>query len=303
MDDEETTHQKSGFEFTKRKRWADLLVSELVNVAILVLSQTGTIIHCDAAVHTVTGYAEDQVLGKNFADLLHQEDTLAFFKAFEGCIASNKELTFYLRIKGSDPRDRSTRLVELKANPFQASDTDECLCVFAMLSPYPTSSINDLDDYLALKLENEQLAARLEALRNGNVSEGTFDSGSDDDADLPMRNISLEENIVDKSERALAQASAALDAAAAAAAAASGQLATSSTYTFATSGETVENPAKKKRRTLEGSQGRVCTACGRDNSPEWRKGPQGPKTLCNACGLRWAKKAKGSTKDGAGDVE
>jgi len=27
-------------------------------------------------------------------------------------------------------------------------------------------------------------------------------------------------------------------------------------------------------------------------SPEWRKGPTGPKTLCNACGLRWAKKEK-----------
>jgi GATA zinc finger len=25
-----------------------------------------------------------------------------------------------------------------------------------------------------------------------------------------------------------------------------------------------------------------------------QKGPQGPKTLCNACGLRWAKKAKKS---------
>jgi len=28
------------------------------------------------------------------------------------------------------------------------------------------------------------------------------------------------------------------------------------------------------------------------DSPEWRKGPTGPKTLCNACGLRWAKKEK-----------
>ncbi|KAK6340192.1 blue light receptor, variant 2 [Orbilia blumenaviensis] len=33
----------------------------------------------------------------------------------------------------------------------------------------------------------------------------------------------------------------------------------------------------------------VCTDCGTLDSPEWRKGPTGPKTLCNACGLRWAK--------------
>ncbi|WVQ79415.1 hypothetical protein IAT38_001512 [Cryptococcus sp. DSM 104549] len=34
----------------------------------------------------------------------------------------------------------------------------------------------------------------------------------------------------------------------------------------------------------------VCVTCGRTDSPEWRKGPLGPKTLCNACGLRWAKR-------------
>ncbi|KAL4781434.1 hypothetical protein BJX76DRAFT_350152 [Aspergillus varians] len=35
-----------------------------------------------------------------------------------------------------------------------------------------------------------------------------------------------------------------------------------------------------------------CADCGKSDSPEWRKGPDGPKTLCNACGLRWAKKEK-----------
>lgn len=34
----------------------------------------------------------------------------------------------------------------------------------------------------------------------------------------------------------------------------------------------------------------VCVTCGRTDSPEWRKGPMGAKTLCNACGLRWAKR-------------
>lgn len=30
----------------------------------------------------------------------------------------------------------------------------------------------------------------------------------------------------------------------------------------------------------------VCTDCGTLDSPEWRKGPSGPKTLCNACGCK-----------------
>ncbi|ORY92570.1 hypothetical protein BCR35DRAFT_260139 [Leucosporidium creatinivorum] len=34
---------------------------------------------------------------------------------------------------------------------------------------------------------------------------------------------------------------------------------------------------------------RSCANCGRSSSAEWRTGPTGPKTLCNACGLRWSK--------------
>ncbi|KAL0074641.1 GATA-type zinc finger transcription factor [Phycomyces blakesleeanus] len=32
-----------------------------------------------------------------------------------------------------------------------------------------------------------------------------------------------------------------------------------------------------------------CHSCNSTQSPEWRKGPMGPRTLCNACGLIWAK--------------
>ncbi|KAG8935464.1 hypothetical protein FRC00_010999 [Tulasnella sp. 408] len=32
-----------------------------------------------------------------------------------------------------------------------------------------------------------------------------------------------------------------------------------------------------------------CVSCGIDNSPEWRKGENGVKNLCNACGLRYAR--------------
>ncbi|KAL2848541.1 hypothetical protein BJY01DRAFT_211510 [Aspergillus pseudoustus] len=48
-----------------------------------------------------------------------------------------------------------------------------------------------------------------------------------------------------------------------------------------------ENEPRKK---LKGEY--RCADCGTSDSPEWRKGPNGPKTLCNACGLRWAKREK-----------
>eukprot|EP01135_Chromosphaera_perkinsii_P003210 Nk52_evm17s238 gene=Nk52_evmTU17s238 len=50
-------------------------------------------------------------------------------------------------------------------------------------------------------------------------------------------------------------------------------------------------PTKKKSfKPLPQSEG--CTECRTKLSPEWRKGPMGPKTLCNACGLRYSKKIK-----------
>jgi hypothetical protein len=49
---------------------------------------------------------------------------------------------------------------------------------------------------------------------------------------------------------------------------------------------------KKFSKKMKAADEYVCTDCGTLDSPEWRKGPSGPKTLCNACGLRWAKKEK-----------
>ncbi|GAA5898065.1 uncharacterized protein JCM6883_000912 [Sporobolomyces salmoneus] len=45
--------------------------------------------------------------------------------------------------------------------------------------------------------------------------------------------------------------------------------------------------------------GRSCQNCGRTDSPEWRSGPTGSKSLCNACGLRWAKVQKGGVPGGS----
>ena len=44
-----------------------------------------------------------------------------------------------------------------------------------------------------------------------------------------------------------------------------------------------------KKKKLKVADEYVCTDCGTLDSPEWRKGPSGPKTLCNACGCeyRW----------------
>lgn len=42
-----------------------------------------------------------------------------------------------------------------------------------------------------------------------------------------------------------------------------------------------------KKKKLRVADEYVCTDCGTLDSPEWRKGPSGPKTLCNACGCMY----------------
>ncbi|KAJ1409824.1 Zinc finger, GATA-type [Sesbania bispinosa] len=54
--------------------------------------------------------------------------------------------------------------------------------------------------------------------------------------------------------------------------------------------DTVTAPKKstpRKRDTADGGEGRKCLHCATDKTPQWRTGPMGPKTLCNACGVRY----------------
>ncbi|KAM7260275.1 hypothetical protein ACFE04_016016 [Oxalis oulophora] len=44
---------------------------------------------------------------------------------------------------------------------------------------------------------------------------------------------------------------------------------------------------KQASRTASTSHGQKCLHCGSEETPQWRAGPMGPKTLCNACGVRY----------------
>jgi len=55
----------------------------------------------------------------------------------------------------------------------------------------------------------------------------------------------------------------------------------------------------KKRKSIELKQANIneentkkCIFCFSVSTPVWRTGPAGPKSLCNACGIRFAKKVR-----------
>jgi len=55
---------------------------------------------------------------------------------------------------------------------------------------------------------------------------------------------------------------------------------------------TFQIPKRRRGRPPIEKSSRVCKNCGAKSTPEWRRGPEGPHTLCNACGLQFIKKQK-----------
>ncbi|XP_020587301.1 GATA transcription factor 4-like [Phalaenopsis equestris] len=47
------------------------------------------------------------------------------------------------------------------------------------------------------------------------------------------------------------------------------------------------NVISKKKQGNNEAGARRCTHCSSEKTPQWRAGPLGPKTLCNACGVRF----------------
>ncbi|RYP82236.1 hypothetical protein DL769_001730 [Monosporascus sp. CRB-8-3] len=57
-----------------------------------------------------------------------------------------------------------------------------------------------------------------------------------------------------------------------------------------------EQRSKDKDSKHNSNSKRACQRCGRTDTPEWRAGPEGRKTLCNVCGLLYAKQRGRSRK-------
>ncbi|XP_038903903.1 GATA transcription factor 12-like [Benincasa hispida] len=56
--------------------------------------------------------------------------------------------------------------------------------------------------------------------------------------------------------------------------------------------ETTVKKSMKKQQQQGAGSGRRCSHCQAQRTPQWRSGPLGPKTLCNACGVRYKKSGR-----------
>lgn len=59
---------------------------------------------------------------------------------------------------------------------------------------------------------------------------------------------------------------------------------------FPTDVATAPSSSIFQSKKIEVEPERVCTQCGSTDTPLWRRGPHGPKSMCNRCGIRWKRK-------------
>lgn len=64
------TKSQPTFEFTKRKRWADILIAGLTGVIMLVLSPGGKTLFCGTAVTELLGWGETDILDLHLNDFI-----------------------------------------------------------------------------------------------------------------------------------------------------------------------------------------------------------------------------------------
>ena len=59
------------WEFTRRKRWADLLMTELSEAIVLVLSPRRKVLFCNPAVREILGWQDGELIDKDFKDFVN----------------------------------------------------------------------------------------------------------------------------------------------------------------------------------------------------------------------------------------
>ncbi|KAG1743930.1 white collar 2 type of transcription factor [Suillus occidentalis] len=293
----------STFEFTKRKRWADLLIHELSEAIIFVLSNECKVLFCSRAISELLGWRDAELIDKDLVDLVNGEDKHAFRASFEQSLRSRMEMLSYVRFKCQNEYTSPAKevLFEVKGYPHYIDDEQYARCFFAVAKPYPSRN--------TAILKTERLQQRLADLRVRMPPPSIAHTGHSTIASMYSSSSMAHRPVGDLPATCYTshQTSTSYD-----------DLVTQTNHhqprsftdppnvltygSYAHTGQQAQHPIednygddaarRKKIRKMHAAEQYVCVTCGRTDSPEWRKGPQGPKTLCNACGLRWAKQVR-----------
>jgi PAS domain S-box-containing protein len=163
-------------EFTKRRNWSQRVVEELKDF-LHILTPDGRIVYLSPSSNHLTGYPQEELVGKFIVDFIHQDDSGIFVREFNESIASGHPLRFFYRFKR---KDNTYTIFESHGHPHLTSEAAQfgpnnaagfCRGFFMMARPYPTKNAALLDSFLEHKIENERLTKRIEELKQEEAEE------------------------------------------------------------------------------------------------------------------------------------
>lgn len=256
--------------------WSERILEDIHGL-VHVLSMSGSILYCSESCLDMTGYQSQEVIGRSLIEFLHMDDRDAFMSHFSLACTSLTRMKTYFRWR---KKDNTYLLLESIGQPKQNYDQ---FSFIAIAQPCSSKTKNLYDTCLELRTENTWLKERLKYLLS-----------QEQEPSHPLPIMSNPTPVIDEMDT--------LD---------KGWVTPSSScdihdflntlqpdsvfgpfYPSSNSSSSSSGDPWKRRKKYREHRHYVCRDCGTTASPEWRKGPIGPKTLCNACGLRWAKKNK-----------
>jgi PAS domain S-box-containing protein len=163
-------------EFTKRRNWSQKVVEELKDL-LHILTPDGRIVYLSPSGKHLTGYPQEELVGRFIVDFIHPDDSGIFVREFNESIASGHALRFFYRFKR---KDGTYTIFESVGHPHLTSEAAQfgpnnaagfCRGFFMMARPYPTKNAALLDSFLEHKIENERLTKRINDLKKEEAEE------------------------------------------------------------------------------------------------------------------------------------
>ncbi|OBZ91144.1 Cutinase gene palindrome-binding protein [Choanephora cucurbitarum] len=323
---QQLTSAKGTTDFRRRKNWSERILVEITGL-LHVLSPTGKILYCSESTHELTGFRPHELVGQPLVDFLHVDDIDVFIRDFQMAFHMRSQIKTYYRFRR---KDDSHVIFEVVGQPKSDHPGQAPQSFFGIAQPVPTRSGNLLDTFLELKTENNWLKKRIDELsaKYGPVNPQREEDSTMTNAPIALDPMSSHHRLSNTYPSSNNHSNTHHDSTHFSPPALPPSNSHHSNdslnhmhthiksdpwldstdmdhHSFHTEDKHVSNPDQdmsadnlerkdkwKRRKKTKGSDEYVCADCGTTSSPEWRKGPQGPKTLCNACGLRWAKKNK-----------
>lgn len=282
----------------------DIVLSSLDSLHFI-LSPTTTILRVSTNCLSILGCEPNLLLGQRLAALIHRDDAPVFNNEIHDALSTASTFRFHCRIRSVVTADRTHSAFELLGH-YQVTPPATLFPLQLMMPPPGIFSIiarpsvtkrgHELDGMLELKVEQIRLVRRIEDLQKQLVAEM-------DEEDLPeeegskfarvgragassdrrtSRSRSSPPRMGSDSPTTKAVSSGPSSKAEMGDIGIPFLLRSRDSYTSTKSTDT----ERLTKRKFSGRDYR-CSRCGRTDSPEWRRGPEGPKTLCNACGRKF----------------